>query len=150
MLAEKAVVRFKADGRKLGECYAQEVLTRAELHVGNVAKARAAIDRATELCGKDRADTIDLTRGRVLTAERKYDEATALLAAAMQRAEKAKQLMRRIDIDEALGENELAAGKTAEGAAHLDRVVDDYASRGFVDSARTTQWMKQQLRRRSP
>lgn len=139
--AGDAAMELAAEKDAGGEAEARVTLARVMLARGDAARAREQSDKATVLAEQsgDRATKLDAAIAAALVDAKTGKAIAALksLAAAEKEAHAGGMLQIEYDARLALGETQMASGRTNEGRATLRRLAQDAKARGFGLAAQT-------------
>jgi serine/threonine protein kinase/tetratricopeptide (TPR) repeat protein len=122
-----------------GEAEARGKLARAMLALGNLAGAREQSDQAMQLAQRtgDQGTKLDATIAAALVDAKsvKTDAALKSLATAQKEAHLAGMVQIEYDARLALGETQIASGRTNDGRATLQRLAQEAKAHGFALAA---------------
>jgi eukaryotic-like serine/threonine-protein kinase len=141
--ATDAVTEFSAEKDTGDEAEARLMLARISLALGNLAEAREQSDKATQLAQRsgDRGTKLDATIVAALLDAKsgKPDAALKALAEAEKDARSSGLVQIEYDARLALGETQIASGRTSDGRATLKRLVQETTAHGFALTAQKAQ-----------
>lgn len=130
-----AAEEFAAQKAADREAMAYELLGRVLLARNRSREARAAVDRASTLAadGQNRLLRLEvaITEARVRAAEGPQSEAVKVLESLIDEAKEIGAVGVGLEARLALGEIEIASGKSEQGRARLREVQKDAEARGF-------------------
>ena len=142
--AGDAATELAAEKDTGDEAEARLVLARTMLASGNLAGAHEQSDKATQLAQRsgDRGTKLDATIVAALLDAKsgKADAALKALAAAEKDARSSGLVQIEYDARLALGETQIASGRTSDGRATLKRLTQETTAHGFALTARKAQW----------
>ena len=141
--AGDAATELAAEKDPGGEAEARGKLARAMLALGNLAGAREQSDKATQLAQQsgDQGTKLDAAIVAALVDEKsgKADAALKALAAAQKDAQTSGMVQIEYDARLALGETQMASGRTNDGRATLRRLAQQAKAHGFALTAQKAQ-----------
>jgi len=137
--ASDAATELAAEKDPGGEAEARGKLARAMLALGNLAGAREQSDKAMQLAQQsgDQGTKLDAAIVAALVDAKlgKADAALKALAAAQKDAQTSGMVQIEYDARLALGETQIASGRTNDGRATLRRLAQETKAHGFALTA---------------
>ena len=137
--AGDAATELAAEKDAAGEAEARGTLARGMLALGNLAGAREQSDKAMQLAQQsgDQGTKLDaaIVAALVDTKSGKTDVALKALAAAQKDARASGMVQIEYDARLALGQTQIASGRTSDGRATLRRLAQETKAHGFALTA---------------
>jgi tetratricopeptide (TPR) repeat protein len=133
-LAHEALREFESERNPDLEAAAHDLIAQSLLAEGNVSNAETEIDRAVALSPQDPSIALSLavSSGRLLTQQRKFDDAAAKLRAAANHATSLKLTGWELQIRLRTAELQLQAGRTEDARAALQLLAKDASEKGYL------------------
>jgi eukaryotic-like serine/threonine-protein kinase len=134
-MAEFAAAELSKESDPSGEASARVVLAQALLDSGQAVDARAQYETASRLSQRvgdpELQIDVDIIGGKIEAKARKFNHALQLLEAAKGNARAAGLVGAEFEASLALGETQIAAGRTEAGRSLLRRLAQEARVKGF-------------------
>ena len=135
-LALSALQQFTKEKQVEGEVAAHDPLATTLLELGRLGEAKAEVEQATKLAGKNESYSsrlkTEIVAARVLSGGGRSEDAARNLRRTIKDAQKTGFFVRRLEASLALAEIEAKSGKKKEASDLLRSVEKDARDRGFL------------------